>query len=324
MILILSKAESEYSTEDIMDWLEYYDAPYTRINGENVLEDISYQNGKLTFKNISLDEVNVCWFRRSISENYFNQKVIGLESNYDNKVELVNYLGREYKTLQQLFMKKLKSKKWLSHPRESRVNKLNVLEIAREVGLEIPETMVTTEKEELLQFISEIGSVISKPLGETSFFIGDKQLHSLKTCIIDDTLVNDIPDSFFPTLFQEQIEKAFELRVFYLDGVFYPMAIFSQNDEKTKVDFRNYNLERPNRKTPYLLDNSIEKKLQNLVHKLGLTSGSLDLIKTPDNKYIFLEVNPVGQFGMTSSPCNYFLEEKIAQHLIRKNEEERF
>ena len=36
-------------------------------------------------------------------------------------------------------------------------------------------------------------------------------------------------------------------------------------------------------------------------------------LKSNDD-FIFLEVNPVGQFGMTSSPCNYSLEKKIAQH----------
>jgi len=107
-----------------------------------------------------------------------------------------------------------------------------------------------------------------------------------------------------------------------MDNTFYPMAIFSQNDEKTKVDFRNYNLQRPNRKTPYELEKSIENKLYALVKEMGLTSGSLDLIRTIDDRYVFLEVNPIGQFGMTSTPCNYFLEEKIAKNLIQKNEKE--
>ncbi len=34
--------------------------------------------------------------------------------------------------------------------------------------------------------------------------------------------------NFFPSLFQEKIEKEYELRIFHLNGVNYPMAIFSQ------------------------------------------------------------------------------------------------
>lgn len=32
--------------------------------------------------------------------------------------------------------------------------------------------------------------------------------------------------------------------------------------------------------------------------------------------YYFLEVNPVGQYGMVEFPCNYKLNEKIAKYLI--------
>jgi D-alanine-D-alanine ligase-like ATP-grasp enzyme len=51
------------------------------------------------------------------------------------------------------------------------------------------------------------------------------------------------------------------------------------------------------------------------MNKLDLNCGSIDMIVTPKNEYVFLEVNPVGQFGMVSYPCNYNLEKKIAEYL---------
>lgn len=48
---------------------------------------------------------------------------------------------------------------------------------------------------------------------------------------------------------------------------------------------------------------------------ISLETGSIDLILTKDGLFIFLEVNPVGQFGMTSYPCNYYLEKLIAMEL---------
>ena len=53
---------------------------------------------------------------------------------------------------------------------------------------------------------------------------------------------------------------------------------------------------------------------------LELETGSLDLLVTPDGREVFLEVNPVGQLGMVSHPCNYQLERKIAQLLLRKED----
>jgi hypothetical protein len=40
------------------------------------------------------------------------------------------------------------------------------------------------------------------------------------------------------------------------------------------------------------------------------------MIVTPEKKYIFLEVNPIGQFNQVSIPCNYAIEEKIANYLL--------
>jgi D-alanine-D-alanine ligase-like ATP-grasp enzyme len=56
-----------------------------------------------------------------------------------------------------------------------------------------------------------------------------------------------------------------------------------------------------------------------MMQKADLNCGSLDLIKSKDGRYVFLEVNPSGQFGMVSYPCNYYLEEEVAKSLILKS-----
>ena len=117
-------------------------------------------------------------------------------------------------------------------------------------------------------------------------------------------------------MFQEYIEKLYEIRAFYLDGNFYCSAIMSQNDSRTKVDFRNYNIEKPNRTPSYKLPIDLEEKISQLMACLNLNSGSIDLLVDVSGNYIFLEVNPIGQFGQVSKPCNYFLEMEVAKHLM--------
>jgi hypothetical protein len=95
------------------------------------------------------------------------------------------------------------------------------------------------------------------------------------------------------------------------------MAIFSQNNEMTRVDFRRYDYQKPNRQVPYLLPKNIQEKLSMLMERLGMTSGSIDMIKNIEGNYTFLEVNPVGQFGMISLPCNYYLEKKVCETLVK-------
>jgi len=48
---------------------------------------------------------------------------------------------------------------------------------------------------------------------------------------------------------------------------------------------------------------------------MQLDFGSIDMIVSADNEYIFLEVNPKGQYGMVSHPCGYNLDYEIAKEL---------
>ena len=109
--------------------------------------------------------------------------------------------------------------------------------------------------------------------------------------------------------------KEIELRIFYLHGEFYSSAIFSQRDPQTRIDFRHYNNEKPNKVIPYKLPVEQEKKLQSLMQISGLNSGSIDMVLTDKGEYVFLEINPIGQFEQVSIPCNYNIFKKIAEIL---------
>lgn len=137
---------------------------------------------------------------------------------------------------------------------------------------------------------------------------------------MEDIIIEELPDYFFPLLVQQYIPKELEIRSFYLGGVFYNAAIISQNDKKTICDFRNYNYEIPNRIIPVELPVLLEQKLSNLMKILNMDTGSIDIIFYK-NEYYFLEINPVGQFDMISYPCNYQLDRHIAKFLITKDEE---
>jgi len=195
-----------------------------------------------------------------------------------------------------------------------------VLRRAAREGIATPATLVTTEREALRRFCAEHGAVITKPIGEVEAFITGEVSHFLYTTPLGPAEIEALPERFAPSLFQERIEKAYELRVFYLDGEFHAMAIFSQNDPQTRADFRQYNRERPNRNVPYRLRPELAERLLRLMAGLELETGSLDLLVTPDGREVFLEINPVGQLGMVSHPCNYQLERKIAQLLLRKED----
>lgn len=174
-----------------------------------------------------------------------------------------------------------------------RLNKLEVLYYAKfNCGLDIPATYITTSSFHLPQSKTLITKGISDNISGES--LKDSISFESQTNIVDLNEINFT--NSFPSLFQEYIIKEFEIRVFYWKKHFYPLAIKSQNNEKTKIDFRNYDSEKPNRNIPIKLPKELLKKLKKLFTILDLNSGSIDLILEKDTKkYIFLEINPVGQ-----------------------------
>jgi len=198
------------------------------------------------------------------------------------------------------------------------VNKILSLEIASDCGLNIPETIVTNSKRELFDFFTlHEGDIICKPISHAGIFGLNPSYFGAYTSKISEDFIIGLPDHFFPCLMQKYIKKKYEVRTFYLEEKCYSMAIFSQADKQTSIDFRKYNAHNPNRYVPYQLPIEVETKVVAFMRAMDLNTGSFDFIRTEDGSYTFLEVNVAGQFGMVSYPCNYNLERKIAEWLIK-------
>lgn len=325
MILILSKHYGEISTEEVMDWLFHLGEESTRLNGEDFLSSrkvrFNLDASDFSWKFADTRQENICavWYRRSFDDFIFN-----FESykgrNRDLKY-LFRFLELEFASIYKLFELSLKDIPWLSGRSNAVVNKLDVLQMALECGLKVPETVVLNSYGQLLDLQLESNTrLITKPIVDSVSLFDNEELYVSFTLSCDD--IKEYENVFsFPMLVQSNIEKLFELRIFYLEPDFYSMAIFSQNDHKTKTDFRNYNFDQPNRYVPFKLDLALEEKLRCLMRSLRLETGSIDMMYSVSHEYFFLEVNPVGQFGMVSHPCNYFLEKKIAERLQKKSKD---
>jgi len=270
---------------------------------------------------VSKDDFKVVWFRR-----WHSSKTLAYLQNkcLENvlSIQLTKHLKRELFGASFGLFSSLENAVWIDHPSNVLVSfyKLEVLMLAKKAGLCIPETLVTNNVAELKKFATKQDRIIAKPISEIASFPQNNILYTLRTEEVDLTNLESLKGNFFyPSLFQELIEKEFEIRIFYLDGDCHAMAIFSQQNTKTQIDFRNYDLDKPNRVVPFCLPNAIEEKITLLMEQLNLRHGSIDMIKARSGTYVFLEVNPVGQFGMVSKPCNYFLEKKVAEILIKND-----
>ena len=320
MIFIISSIE-DLSTNDVIDWLRNFDQPFIRINNLTKIKIIEVLFEEIECKilieienqKVWLNDVKSVWYRRSSLNIDFNPIHIynkELSSSINNQLQSENYY------LQRLIDFYLKPK-MLNNIDDCELSKLEILKIAIEIGLKVPKTLITSNKNCLQEFSKNNNhNIISKNLSP-GFFVKTKDyLFGTWTNVITKDMIDEMDNEFYPMLFQENIDKVFELRIFYLNKECFASAIFSQNDEKTKVDFRNYNFEKPNRTPPFEIPFELKEKLIILMEKIKLNSGSIDILVNKSGDFIFLEVNPIGQFSQVSIPCNFNLEKKIAESLI--------
>lgn len=328
MILILSRATMDFTTEQVMEWLGYLGASFIRINGKDILRHqfrIS-DNGSQKFSlqlgptQLNLDEINIVWYRRWAERGTVES--IRLEDAPQLEEELNAHRADEYKGLSEYFFSLIQEKNIIGSPHHLNKNpsKLTQLTAAKLVGMQTPSTLVTNSKEELSAFyVLHRKQLIVKAIHEAGNFTMNDIPYVGYTGVITDEILEELPEQFYPSLFQEYLDKEIEIRTFYLDETCYSMAIFSTLDKQTEVDFRKYNSEKPNRNVPFELPQELCLKVVQLMKQLKLNTGSLDFILTKEGRFVFLEVNHGGQFGMVSTPCNYQLERRVAELLITKD-----
>lgn len=327
MIALLSQNYAEDTTDEIIDWLTLYKADCVRINGEYMLDEDAAQTIRLSnksensFCSLNLSDFEVLWFRRwnqfEMEEEIFNNPNITPLTKH----KLFSHLIKEASVVNSFLFSQAQSKKWIDKPSLHSLNKLKLLSFAQKAGLRIPETLVTNKSSEVIDFIDQFTHVITKPISEVDIFEIEGKNYCLDTKLVKKSdIIKQESGFFYPSLFQEAIPKKYEIRTFYLDNRFYSMAIFSQRRKESKYDYRVYDYDKPDRMIPYQLSSKIEKQLLSLVKMIDIKHCSIDGIITDNLEFVFLEINPIGQFGMVSKPCNYYLEKKMANYLIHEEE----
>ena len=330
MILIFTIG-NDISTSDVINWLEYFGEEVIRINADDNLykfeeinsEGIFFRN-RLTNKVFNLLDAKACWWRRrGISKSCFTnlkKEDVLISGEYD-LTSLISgnnsLINNEVDDLIDFIYYQVHNNCKVNLGKPSfNLNKLIVNEIAEKQGLKIPAFKIAKNNSQIASFKEGKSGLISKAISNGVYNTIENNRFYSYTELIEDELLNTNEEvKFFPSLIMEKIDKKSEIRTFFIDGHFFSMVIFFKSSNQTKVDFRKYNSQEPNKTEPYCLPKSIEDKLEKLFNKLRLNCGSIDLIIDTNGDYIFLEINPVGQYGMVSSPCNYNLDKKIAKYL---------
>jgi len=208
---------------------------------------------------------------------------------------------------------------WVNHPHANRLarHKLLQLRLARAEGLRVPETAVSADPGEIrARFRDWGGRMVAKLAGGQLPVAADGEAYVIYTTRVDAAdLADDAALAACPALYQEEIPKAYELRVTVVGERVLACRIDSAAVEAARVDWRAAGRDA----VPHAaveLDEPLAARCRALTRRLGLRLAGLDLIVTPEGEPVFLELNAAGQWAWIEEATGLPIAAAIADELL--------
>jgi glutathione synthase/RimK-type ligase-like ATP-grasp enzyme len=304
MILIITH-KGDYTADFVIDRLNKLEIPYFRFNCEDCLSQniqLSFDTDKQLLSLNGITQFHSVWYRRTKSPSIPMRE----KSEY-------LYLLNEVDTFMRNIFGMIKAK-WISNPYaiEKAENKFLQLSLAAQLGLSIPKTLITTNVNELQLFLNANKKSIIKPVSRSRILDSGNEEKLIFTSIIPDNVKETIDEfEVTPAIFQEYIEKDYEIRVTVIGGEVFSAKVDSQSNRDSSVDWRK----KPLTFEKYDLPEPIADKCRRMLEHLELAFGAFDFIKTQNNDYCFLELNPNGQWVWIEKDTGYRISDTIIKHL---------
>jgi len=203
---------------------------------------------------------------------------------------------------------------WVNYPVRERLAdaKPAQLQAARRIGFSIPETIITNDPEAVRGFAGATpGDIVYKGLSQPLNMEPGKALFT-SVLGADDLAEIDLI-SATPGIFQQQVTKDHEVRATVVDDKIFAARIGSQDHIETGTDWRRKPFDIPYEAVT--LPAEIAEKIHRYMSLFGLVYGAFDFIVTPDGDYVFLEVNPGGQYMWIESATGLPITAAIAETL---------
>jgi glutathione synthase/RimK-type ligase-like ATP-grasp enzyme len=195
---------------------------------------------------------------------------------------------------------------WVGHPhklRRANVKALQLIE-ASKAGLKTPHTLISNDPARAAAFVGLLGETTCaiKPL--VALGVSNEQGYRLPLTTTLPTGHSLESVALAPTIFQPYVDKVAELRCVVFGERIFCAKINSQANEITRTDWRAGNCEHEIVSLP----GHVEASIHRLMDSLGINFASMDMILTPEDELVFLELNPNGQW--------LWLEEELGLPLV--------
>ncbi|MGH2347453.1 MAG: hypothetical protein ACRDG4_19680, partial [Chloroflexota bacterium] len=249
------------------------------------------------YHKVAFRDICAAWFRRS--RNIVSRGPSVTSTKLDDYVKAQSLL-----TLTTLF--ECLPTLWVGNPQRMRRAEVKALQLAEanKAGLMTPRTLISNDPVQAAAFVRTLGEdeCAVKPL--IALGVQNEQGYRLP-------LTTTLPKGYAldsvalaPTILQPYIEKAAELRCVVLGERIFCAKLNSQANENTRKDWRGGQCTHE----LFTLPEQIQTSIHRMMHSLGINFASMDFILTRDGEFVFLEVNPNGQW--------LWLEEELGLPLV--------
>jgi glutathione synthase/RimK-type ligase-like ATP-grasp enzyme len=206
--------------------------------------------------------------------------------------------------------------RWMSHPTNlwQAEHKPYQLVLAKEMGLHIPRTVITNDPTLILESFNTFGGMVVKAVRSGHLVSGGTDFAIYTSQVLKEHLTELQQAKLSPAIYQELITKKFDVRVTVVGDQIFVAHIDSQTDAAAAVDWRKTD----NPALPHyraVLPDAIKERVFRMVAKCGLTFAAIDFVLTPSNDYVFLELNPSGQWLWLDDQLELGISDAVARWL---------
>ena len=317
MILIVT-GKDDLTTDYFIRRLEQRHLSFFRFNTEDLLSDfevslrLGSDSADLSLIDISRHvEVRLA----DITAAYFRKPQVPIGDGQSEASEQA-FNRRELSETLRSIWRLIPDEKWLNAPEALWLagNKVKQLKIATELGFRTPPTLISSNSREVLKFIeTHDRKVIAKAVKHAFINCGDT-MNLLFTSALDQSDLTSIATatSLVPSIFQPRLDKKCDLRVTVVGDSVFPVALLSQQNAETSVDWRAWDVtgvdlvhER------FDLPENLRVRCIELNRRFNLRFSCIDMVQVKNGDFYFLEVNPNGQWAWIEEMVRFPIRESI-------------
>jgi hypothetical protein len=246
---------------------------------------------------IDFDEVRAVWTRR-VGAAVLSPSIVGLDQR--------NFVAAEWRDLLYGLVDGVGAVSPL--PAQRAAIKPRQLSLAGQIGLRIPDTLITSDPAAAADFIeAHDGNVVHKAMNSPT----DRLLATIRW---DERQRSELDRlTLAPTIFQELVSGPRDIRLTVIGPALYAASI--ENDPSSATVDSRLNMDVP--VSEFELPAMIRSQLVDLMRGLGLSFATIDLKQDWDGELHFLELNPQGQFLYIEILTGMPLAAALAEYLVR-------